>query len=74
MLSKIRSLNSMESIKEELNKCKKSELLAMAKELQLTGCSSYPKGKLVDFIASTQKLRIDSQTLAQIDIRASWQR
>lgn len=74
MLSIIRSLNSMEAIREELNKCKKPELLAIAEELKLTGVKSYSKAKLVDFIATTQKHRIESQILAKVDIKASWQR
>ena len=74
MLSKIRSLNSMESIREELSKCKKSELLAIADELQLTGVKSWSKAKLVDWIAETQSHRIESQILASVDIKSAWQR
>lgn len=74
MLKTIRSLNSMEEIRATLNNCKKSELLAIAEELQLTGVKSLSKAKLVDFIATTQKHRIESQILSSVDIKASWQR
>ena len=74
MLKTIRSLNSMEEIKATLNSCKKSELLAIAEELKLTGCKSMSKAKLVDWIAETQSHRIESQILASVDIKSAWQR
>ena len=74
MLSIIRSLKSMEAIKEELNKCSKAELLSIANELQLTGVKSMSKTKLVEFIATTQKYRIENQLISTIDIKADWQK
>ena len=73
-LEMVRKMESMEEIKGFLTSCTKSELVEMAKEMQLTGVSSWKKDKLVEFVAETQRIRINGQILAQVDVRAAWQR
>lgn len=73
-LEMVRKMESMEEIKGFLATCTKSELVEMAKEMQLTGVSSWKKEKLVEFVAETQRIRINSLILSQIDVRADWQR
>ena len=73
-LEMIRKMESLEEIKGFLAGCTKSELVEMAREMQLTGVSSWKKEKLVEFVAETQRFRINSRILAEVDVRADWQR